>query len=166
MKTCSYCKKEKKNDEFGKDVYKKDGKRSRCKQCIKETYTDRINPRQEIGKKKCMHCQIEKEYSEFGSNKANFDGMHFWCKICARKKAKEYRHRTPQAGEREKQKRFLNWREKLGIDPNIKLKNKKGEGYINKQGYLSFKIKNHPCSDKNGRVQASYLVVYENTGRI
>jgi HNH endonuclease len=166
MKTCSFCKNEKQDSEFGKDLYKKDGKRSRCKLCIKETYSNRIIPRKELGSKKCGHCQLEKQYSEFGSNKANFDGLHFWCKVCARKKAKEYRHRTPEAWERERHKRFLDWREKLGIDPSIKLKNKRGEGYINKQGYLSFKLNGHPCADKNGRVQASHLVIYEHTGRI
>jgi HNH endonuclease len=166
MKTCSYCKLEKSPDLFGKDVYKKDGKRTRCKQCIKEKYSDRIISKLETGSKKCMHCKQEKEYSEFGSNRANFDGLHFWCKICARKKCTEYRHRTPDAWEREKHMRFVNWREKLGIDPSIKLRGKNGEGYVNKQGYLTFKKKDHPCADKNGRAQASHLVIYEHTGRV
>ena len=55
----------------------------------------------------------------------------------------------------------MKWREKLGIDPNIKLKNKDGEGHINRYGYLTFRRKGHPCADKNGRVQASHLVMYE-----
>ena len=113
-----------------------------------------------------MHSKIEKKFEEFGSNRANFDGMHFWCKECCRKKAKEYRHRTPEDWEREEHKRFVDWREKLGIDPSIKLKRKKGEGYISKQGYLSYHKDGHPCADKNGRVQASHLVIYEHTGRI
>lgn len=116
--------------------------------------------------KKCMHCKINKEFTEFGKNKANKDGMHVWCKICASKKAKEYRKKYPDNWERQRQKNFINWRENLGVPPHIKLRNKKGEGYINRQGYLSFRMKDHPCADKNGRVQASHLVIYENTGKI
>jgi hypothetical protein len=166
MKTCSFCKKEKQESEFGRDLYKKDGKRSRCKECIKETYSDRIIPRKESGSKSCMHCKIEKDFIEFGNNRANFDGMHFWCKECCRKKAKEYRLKYPENYEREKHKKFISWRESLGIDPSVKLKNKKGQGYISKQGYLSYHKDGHPCADKNGRVQASHLVIYEHTGRI
>lgn len=166
MKTCSLCKKEKSLDEFILDKYKKSGRTSRCKQCVREKYSEKNFPRIDSGKKVCMHCKIDKEYIEFGSNKANKDGLNVWCKICARKKSTEYRHRTPEAWERERHQKFVNWREKLGIPVPIKIKGKKGEGYINRQGYLSFKRKDHPCADKNGRVQASHLVVYEHTGRI
>ncbi len=166
MKICSFCKKEKNLDEFILDKYKKSGRKSRCKQCVREIYSKKNNPRIEYGIKACMHCKVKKEFKEFGNNRTNNDGLHVWCKICARKKSTEYRHRTPEAWERERQKRFVNWREKLGVCLSIKIKGKKGEGYVNKQGYLSFKRKGHPCADKNGRVQASHLVIYEHTGRI
>ncbi|HMK59257.1 MAG TPA: HNH endonuclease [Nitrososphaeraceae archaeon] len=166
MKICSICKTEKKLEEFTRDKYKKDSKKSRCKECVRKNYCEKSNVRPDKGSKKCGHCQTEKNYEEFGSNKANFDGLHFWCLICARKKAKEYRLKYPENYEREKHKKFLNWRKQLGVEPEIRLRSRKGEGYVNRQGYLSFKKIGHPCADKNGRVQASHLVIYEYTGRI
>lgn len=166
MKTCRICNTQKSTEEFGYDKYEKDGRNGRCRKCLSDIKKNRNILAVEDGKKPCMSCKITKEFKEFCKNKTNYDGLHVYCKICSRNKIKEYRLKNPEKYEREKQLSFVKWRKKLGIDPSIKLKNKKGEGYVNRQGYLSFKIKNHPCADKNGRVQASHLVIYQNTGKV
>jgi HNH endonuclease len=166
MKTCTHCKQEKQFDDFRKDKHQKDGHTFRCKECLKNIYTSNNFPRKETGSKPCMHCKEIKQYSDFSRNKANSDGLMIWCKPCASKKQKEYRLKNPENWERQRQKNFVKWRETIGVDSSIKIRKKSGEGYINRQGYLSYKIKDHPCADKNGRVQASHLVIYKNTGKI
>jgi hypothetical protein len=166
MKKCRICNLEKIIEEFGFDKYEKDGRNSRCRKCISEIKKQKNVVALIEGYKSCMHCKLNKHFKDFCKNRTNYDGLHVWCKDCSRKKTREYRKNNPEYCEREKQKSFVNWREKLGIDPSIKLRNARGEGYINRQGYLSFKIKNHPCADKSGRVQASHLVIYQHTGSI
>lgn len=115
--------------------------------------------------KKCSHCQIVKELCLFPKDKNRKQGVHVYCKDCYNKKNREYRLKNPERWKRQKEKNFLKWRKQLGIDPSIKLRKSQGEGYITEQGYLTYKIKGHPCADKNGRVQASHLVMYEHIKR-
>jgi len=115
--------------------------------------------------KKCSHCQIQKDFSEFTKCKARKDGLYVYCKSCFSKKQKEWRKRNPLMWERQRARNFLKWRKKLGIDPDIQLKRRNGSGYITAWGYLTYKRKGHPCADKNGRAQASHLVMYECIGR-
>lgn len=166
MKKCRLCDLEKELTEFGYDKYELDGRNTRCKYCINTLKKNKNFVAISDGKKKCMHCKEEKEVASFHKNRTNSDGLHVWCRACTKKKTREYRAKNPTGYERRRQKNFINWRTKLGIDPSIKIRNRNGEGYINQQGYLSFKKKDHPCSDKNGRVQASHLYYYEHTGYI
>ncbi len=116
--------------------------------------------------KKCSRCKEIKIYEEFGKCKQRDDGYNVYCKICCRIRAKEYRINNPTIWEIQKNKNFKRWREKLGIsEQEMPRRRTKGEGYISRQGYLSYRIKNHPCADKNGRVQASHLSIYDKTGR-
>lgn len=117
--------------------------------------------------KKCAHCQKFKEKSLFGNHKQRQDGLNPYCRECFNKKNREYRIKNPTIWEIQKNRNFKKWREKLGIsEDEMPRRRKSGEGYITKWGYLTFRKKGHPCADKNGRVQASHLVIYEKTGRL
>lgn len=117
--------------------------------------------------KTCPKCKVEKNLDQFGKFHRAKDGHITHCKDCVNQKARDYRKNNPEIWERQREKNFHKWREKLGIDVHIQARRRpKGSGYISRLGYMSYKIKNHPCADKNGRVQASHLAVYENTGRI
>lgn len=116
--------------------------------------------------KKCSHCQVQKPLDEFCIYRRAKDGRHSWCRICFNKKNREYRKNNPTIWQKQREKNFIKWRETLGVDPSIRLRAKSGEGYVNRWGYLSYRKKGHPCADKNSRVQASHLVIYENTGRL
>lgn len=117
--------------------------------------------------KKCGHCKEQKSLEEFCKQSRSPDGKHTWCKICFNKKNREYREKNPTIWEIQKNRNFKKWREKLGIpEDQVPRRRKKGEGYISRNGYLSFKKKGHPCADKNGRVHASHFSIFERTGRI
>jgi len=117
--------------------------------------------------KKCSHCKIEKSLDLFVKNRLRKDGFHVYCKECFNKKNREYRKNNPTIWEIQKNKNFKKWREKLGIsEKELPRRRKSGEGYITRNGYLTYHFNGHPCADKNGRVQASHLVIYEKTGRI
>lgn len=116
--------------------------------------------------KKCSYCKKEKNFNEFGNSRNRPDGLNIYCKQCANRKCREYRINNPERWELQRNKNFHKWRAKLNIDVSIKLRKNAGEGYVSKDGYLSYGIKNHPCGDKNNRVQASHLVYYEKTGYI
>lgn len=110
---------------------------------------------------------MEKELKEFPKNRQRNDGYHVYCKLCQNEKSKEWRRKNPGKWEDLKDRNFAKWRLKLGkpIEDNPRRK-RAGEGYITKTGYLTFKKIGHPCADKHGRVQASRLVIYEQTGRV
>jgi hypothetical protein len=165
MKICRLCNEEKSIEHFGFDKYEKDGRNARCRFCLAKLRKLKNYVAIQNGKKNCMHCKEEKQVTEFGLNKSNYDGRQIYCKNCANLKCRIYRKNNPTKWEIQRKKNFEKHREKLGIDPTIKIMRKKGEGYISRQGYLSFKKKGHPCADKNGRVQASHLVMYEYIGR-
>jgi hypothetical protein len=117
--------------------------------------------------KKCSHCKEMKEGEFFPKDHKRKDGLHVYCKQCFNKKNREYRKNNPTIWEIQKNKNFKKWREKLGVpESEMPKRRKAGEGYINRDGYLTYKKIGHPCADKNGRVQASHLVVYESTGRL
>lgn len=167
MKKCSYCKLEKTEREFGKDSHSKTGLTSRCLICLSQYRKQKkITPLKE-GEKKCSHCQKIKHIELFGKNSQRFDGRQVYCKDCYNKKCKEYRKKNPTVWEKQKEKNFQKWRENIGVSlEEMPRRRKPGEGYISKSGYHSYFKKGHPCADKNGRVQASHLVIYEKTGRI
>lgn len=115
--------------------------------------------------KKCCHCNIEKCFELFGKHRQRKDGLNPYCKECFNKKNREWRKKNPTKWEAQKNKNFENWRKSIGVTIDEKpRKRKPGEGSITKWGYLTYNKKGHPCADKNGRVQASHLVIYENTG--
>jgi len=117
--------------------------------------------------KKCSRCKQEKELENFPRSRKRPDGRHVYCKTCHSIKAKEWRRNNPSKWECLKERNFAKWRLKIGKPlEEVGRKKRSGQGYISKWGYLSFKKIGHPCADKHGRVQASHLVVYENTGRI
>ncbi len=117
--------------------------------------------------KKCANCQTYKEKEKFGKCSQRNDGLNPYCRECFNKKNREYRKNNPTIWEIQKNINFKKWREKLGISEEERpRKRKAGEGYITRNGYLSYKKIGHPCADKNGRVQASHLVIYEATSRL
>ncbi len=166
MKICTKCKIEKNLNDFGIDRSNKDERNNFCRQCLSEIRKSKNFIAVIDGQKKCCGCKNVKCVLLFGKNRGNSDGLNVYCKECARKKGIEYRKKSPENWERQRQKNFISWRKNLGIDPTIRLRAKKGEGYICRSGYLSYKIKGHPCADKNGRVQASHLEIYNKLGRV
>lgn len=117
--------------------------------------------------KKCSCCKEKKEYDEFPKNRQRHDGYHVYCKNCQNLKAKQWRKKNPAKWESLNDRNFAKWRLKLGKPIEDKPRRKRaGQGYITKLGYLTFRKLGHPCADKNGRVQASHLVIYEKTGRV
>lgn len=167
MKICIICKNEKDFFYFGKDKHNKDGYNTRCKNCLIEYRKKNANYALNDGKKTCSTCKETKFYTDFPKNKQRIDGRHTYCKICFNKLLRNYRKKNPTIWEIQKNKNFEKWRKKIGIsEEQLPRKRKNGEGYISRNGYLSFRKIGHPCADKNGRVQASHLTIYEKTGRI
>ncbi|MES2875425.1 MAG: HNH endonuclease [Bacteroidota bacterium] len=116
--------------------------------------------------KRCSACNTQKDESMFGINRKSHTGLTWHCRECINSKTRKRRKENPTQWEKQRDKNFINRREKMGIDPSIRLIAKKGEGYISRDGYKSFKRTGHPCADKNGRCQASHLVIYENLGKV
>lgn len=167
MKTCRICHLTKEFSCFGKDKYEKDGLNGRCKLCLIEYRKKNANYAINEGNKTCTTCKEIKNYTQFPKNKQRLDGLHTYCKDCFNKKNRDYRKNNPTMWELIKNRNFTKYREKIGIPETLVPKRRKnGEGYISRNGYLSYRIVGHPCADKNGRVQASHLVIYEKTGRL
>lgn len=117
--------------------------------------------------KKCARCKETKAKELFGKSKQRDDGLNPYCRECFNFRNREWRKKNPTKWEILKNRNFKKWREKLGIPEELVPRRRKpGEGYINRNGYLTFKKIRHPCADKNGRVQASHLVIYEALGRL
>lgn len=166
MKRCSMCLEEKFPEAFGLDKHSKDGRNSRCKLCLLKKRREVFFEYQENGISFCSHCKLEKPCEDFVRNRRRPRGVHVYCKSCFNKINKDRRKNNPTWWEIQKNKNFKNWRKKIGLsEEDVPRRRKAGEGYISRDGYLSYKIKGHPCSDKNGRVQASHLVMYEKIGR-
>jgi HNH endonuclease len=120
--------------------------------------------------KVCPGCNINKDINLFGNDKNRKDGKYYFCKECAKQKAIEWRKTNPELWKKQKDKNFIAYRKKRGMDLSLDRKiNKKGEGSIDKNGYRQFKGKewlSHPCcSDKKGRVLEHRLVMYNHLGR-
>lgn len=166
MKKCCNCKIEKELIDFGNDKYTKDGKKFRCKSCEKIYIDNLCYPAITEGTKKCSRCKIKKHVSLFGKQKTRLDGLNVYCKECANKHCREYRKRNPESWERQRERNFIKQRLLRGLDPNEPpRKSWPGSGHLDKKGYMSFKKKDHPCADKNGRCQEHHLVMYEYLGR-
>jgi len=118
----------------------------------------------------CPNCKEKKRFDEYGKDKIRKDGLYYYCKQCAKKKAIDWRKNNPELWQAQKDRNFINYRKKNGLDLNLKRKrNKKGEGNINTQGYREFhgqKWLSHPCcSDKKGRILEHRLVMYNHLER-
>jgi len=117
--------------------------------------------------KKCSSCQQFKDPILFNKCRGRPDGLNVYCRECGNRKCREYRLNNPTKWEIQKNKNFKKWREKLCIsEQELPRRRKRGEGYITRDGYMTYHFKNHPCADKNGRVQASHKVYYEHTGKL
>ena len=87
-KICSRCRVEKSIFEFSRDLNKKSGHISLCKDCCKEKHNEKpnINHRKnytcEHGFKICRKCNEKKPLSNFGKSKNNRDGLNNKCKEC------------------------------------------------------------------------------------
>lgn len=119
--------------------------------------------------KKCRRCLIEKKICEFGKNSKRIDKLHTYCKECANLIGKYHRINNPDKWQIQKDKNFINYRIKHGIDISWpRKKTKSGEGNINYYGYKQFRGKKwigHPCADKYGRVLEHVLIMYNHLQR-
>lgn len=193
MRICRICKQKKQIVEFFKNRRAKDGLSSECRQCEskrKKKYAEknldhirkqkkenmaklrlkkkkyRIIEYIEPGKKKCTKCKKIQFLEQFGKNKKGKNGIHYWCRSCISDYAKELKTKNPERWKRQLEKNFIKQRLLRGLDPNEPPRKAwPGSGYLNKDGYMTFKKKGHPCADKNGRCQEHHLVMYEYLGR-
>jgi len=78
MKICYKCKKEKELLCFYFDASRKDGHRSKCKECYKQINTKQIN----VLFKKCTKCLNLKSYEEYHKHKRTVDRLQDVCKTC------------------------------------------------------------------------------------
>jgi hypothetical protein len=99
-KICNKCKLEKDLEEFYNDSYKKDGKKTICKECSNKSTNIRrskeklikLNLKKELiltNKKICNNCKKEKYFYEFHKSLTCKNGCRTTCKECSSKKYKE-----------------------------------------------------------------------------
>jgi len=111
-KICTKCKQEKLLECFGKCTRNKDGKQTRCKECLnqqaiidKQKRKPKIKP--ENGFKVCAKCSIEKHVDEFYLNSNLFMGVHSECKTCSVNKVQDwYKNNTDKVKNRERKKKI------------------------------------------------------------
>lgn len=98
MKKCVRCGQVKKNSEFGKNNYHKNGLQSYCKDCQKEYNFEK-------GKlknfKRCSICGEIKPFSEFTLDKKTADGFDRRCKDCRKIQNKKFVEKTANKIERQ-----------------------------------------------------------------
>lgn len=120
-----------------------------------------------MSQKTCSSCRVIKDLESFVKKRSSKDGRTVQCKECVNAKTRERRKKNPTQWEIQKNRNFKKWREKIGVSVDVKPRRRlNGEGYISRDGYISYKLNGHPCADKNGRVQGSHKVWYEKTGHI
>lgn len=119
--------------------------------------------------KRCGKCKQEKDLSCFSKLTSAKDGLYGTCRICHGQQLKDWKVKNPQKYQEIKDREWVNYRLKRGLDLTKPRKpHKKGNGSINLQGYRHFngnKWIGHPCSDKRGRVYEHRLVMYNHLGR-
>lgn len=127
MKRCSKCGEWKTFEDFRRNSYSGDGRRSDCKSCQSaycQTWFEN-NPtyvrdyargfrktqptvmvRDGVSYKRCPQCGEWKVFAEFGANKRTKTGRESWCLICSRKRISEWGFRNRKTvSERKRAKR-------------------------------------------------------------
>lgn len=83
IKICSVCGKEKDIDEFSINKNARDGRSTRCRECIAKYDASRTFPVQQTGTKFCPRCKRELPITDFGIARGNPTGRTYSCKSCA-----------------------------------------------------------------------------------
>jgi hypothetical protein len=117
----------------------------------------------------CNRCEKEKELEEFVSSMYAKNKKRKLCKECHNGNVRKKRIEKFGTVSEKRIERIMEYRKSQGISLDLPIKQtRKGEGYINYYGYRQFtgnKFKDHPNSDKNGRILEHILVMSNYIGR-
>jgi hypothetical protein len=149
VKRCGSCKEVKGLTEFNRDINKKDGRNTICRECISvkkkiyyqelkngtRTIRKRIKPRD--GYKICGRCDDEKLLKEFYKNRSMKDGLDNKCKSCSSEACREYREKNKKKNHKininDKYKCCQCRQDKLSREFHIDITTRHGLSYTCKQ---------------------------------